>query len=678
MMELACRADFTGTRRRALAAAGLSWTLCLSGSALAAGPATWPADSEWTALTRGGVPIGDPEGDENGAFDVVGDATHPMVFIHRDASFFYIRLRIDETPLNNPGTELAPFGWGCEIDVDSDLTAYEYLAIANGVGVSGKDAIQWWHNSTPNSNGVADDAETNLLEYLSPQTPENYRVVQIDPGAFGSPAVDTDFFVDWAYSIADLTAARASLATELSGTLIFICGSSANGQTLTKDLGIIGSYTQPPGLNELSSDPVQCSATGCTTTMCTSDASCSNPMLPKCDVSSGVCVQCLTSQDCQGGLTCNPTTQTCEQGADGGTGGAGGVDGGTGGAGGMDGGTSGAGGTGGSDASSGDADGDGLSDEQEVTIGTDPNDGDSDDDGIPDGEEPSPGTDSDGDGLVNALDPDSDNDGLYDGTEAGKDCSASGTDTAEGHCIADADPTTTTDPLDSDTDDGGVSDGSEDFDRNGRVDSGETDPTSGNGADDSGVTDTDGDGLSDGLEISIGSLPDDPDSDDDGLPDGAEPNPGDDTDGDGKPNVLDPDSDGDGLFDGTEAGRDCPEPHANCVSDADPATTTSVLVRDTDGGGVDDGTEDADHNGRVDAGETDPNDPTDDLPSGSGGAAGSGGSSATPEPLDPLLAGGGCDCALGTQTSEHWAALLGLGLGVGLMARRRRRKHQPD
>lgn len=260
-----------------------------------------------------------------------------------------------------------------------------------------------------------------------------------------------------------------------------------------------------------------------------------------------------------------------------------------------------------------DTDGDGLSDGAEETLGTDPNDSDTDNDGVPDGQEPNPAADSDGDGLINALDPDSDNDGLYDGTEMGLGCSDPGTDPMQNHCVPDGDGgATVTSPVDADTDDGGVTDGSEDINGNGVIDAGETDPTVGHGADDTQNMDIDGDGLSDDFETSIGSDPNDADSDNDGVPDGLEPNPADDTDGDGIINVLDPDADGDGLFDGTEMGLDCSgnqtDPMAgNCIPDADGgATTTSPVDADTDNGGVSDGAEDTNHNGQIDPGETDP------------------------------------------------------------------------
>jgi hypothetical protein len=270
-----------------------------------------------------------------------------------------------------------------------------------------------------------------------------------------------------------------------------------------------------------------------------------------------------------------------------------------------------------------DADGDGLSDDEEALYGTDPNDADTDDDGVPDGLEGCPGAkscpnplwnvDSDGDGLINALDPDSDNDGLFDGTELGLGCDGPGTDATKGHCTPDADKgKTTTDPLNADTDGGGASDGSEDWNLNGAIDAGETDPTAGHGADDASVVDSDGDGLGDALEVFLGSDPGDADTDDDGLLDGEEANPSDDTDGDGLVNVLDVDSDNDALFDGTEMGKGCSNPatdvsKGNCTPDADlGATVTSPVNWDTDHGGASDGSEDWNLNGVVDAGETDP------------------------------------------------------------------------
>ena len=315
---------------------------------------------------------------------------------------------------------------------------------------------------------------------------------------------------------------------------------------------------------------------------CETDADCSDPT-PFCDITSSprTCVTCVTSVQCTDDAApdCNFTTHVCEC-----TGGG----------------------------SCDDDDGDGISNPGEEALGSDPKDADSDDDGVPDGSELAPNADSDGDGAINALDPDSDDDGLFDGTELGFSCEGDGIDLARKRCRPDGDKgATTTSPLDRDSDGGGASDGSEDFDLDGVVDDGETDPTAGHGDDDVDVADKDGDGLSDALEATLHSDPDDADSDDDGALDGEEANPSDDGDLDGLVDVIDVDSDDDALFDGTELGKGCDNPATNgalgCRPDNDGgATRTSPVLRDTDGGGAIDGSEDANLNGVLDANETDP------------------------------------------------------------------------
>ncbi|WP_426754077.1 adventurous gliding motility protein AgmC [Myxococcus sp. Y35] len=147
------------------------------------------------------------------------------------------------------------------------------------------------------------------------------------------------------------------------------------------------------------------------------------------------------------------------------------------------------------------------------------------------------------------------------------------------------------------------------------------------------ANDTDGDGLSDTEEVARGTDPNNPDTDGDGLPDGIEVNVAgtdpldDDSDDDGildgnedanhngivDERETDPnnwDTDGDLLSDGLETGLAEPQGTGTdltrFVADADPTTTTDPLNPDTDGGSVRDGIEDANQNGRVDPGETDP------------------------------------------------------------------------
>ncbi|WP_373045122.1 adventurous gliding motility lipoprotein CglD [Vulgatibacter sp.] len=329
----------------------------------------------------------------------------------------------------------------------------------------------------------------------------------------------------------------------------------------------------------------------------------------------------------------------------------------------------------GTDPDDADTDGDGILDGTEERNGdgtvnageTDPLSPDTDCDGLGDGEE-----DANRNGRIDAgeTDPrarDTDGDLLSDGLERGR------TTSPHAACsfVGDADPSTTTDPLLVDTDGDGINDGIEDLDRNGRIDAADrdTDPrnpdTDGDGLldgaedrnhnhrVDTGETDplvpdvdSDGDGITDPVETGVtGTDPNRADTDGDGLPDGLEDRNQDgrvnlgetsalsaDTDCDGisdgqedanRNGVVDAtetdptraDSDGDGLLDGVELGRTTsPDPACAFAGDADPTTTSDALDPDTDGDGILDGAEDANRNGRVDAGELDPRNPADATP----------------------------------------------------------------
>ena len=128
------------------------------------------------------------------------------------------------------------------------------------------------------------------------------------------------------------------------------------------------------------------------------------------------------------------------------------------------------------------------------------------------------------------------------------------------------------------------------------------------------LQDSDGDGLSDVFEEGTGSctFSDDADTDDDGIPDGVE-----DTNQNGiiDTGETDPclaDTDNDGIQDGTEIGLTLTDIGTDTdtgvfIPDADPGTTTLALDADTDDDGLTDGEEDTNFNGRLDSGESDPN-----------------------------------------------------------------------
>jgi hypothetical protein len=268
-----------------------------------------------------------------------------------------------------------------------------------------------------------------------------------------------------------------------------------------------------------------------------------------------------------------------------------------------------------------DTDQDGLLDSSENSSCTDSNNSDTDNDGLLDGYEVYGPEDTD------PCDRDTDGDGIQDGTEQGVTLADIGPDTDTNIFQPDLDPSTIcTNPNDADTDDDGIADGDEDADHNGRIDPGETDPCN---------NDTDGDGIQDGTErgvtladigpdtdtnifqpdldtSTICTNPNDADTDDDGIADGNE-----DADHNGiiDPGETDPcnnDTDGDGIQDGTERGVTLADIGPDTDTDIfQPDLDTSTICTnpndaDTDDDGIADGDEDANHNGIIDPGETDP------------------------------------------------------------------------
>lgn len=128
------------------------------------------------------------------------------------------------------------------------------------------------------------------------------------------------------------------------------------------------------------------------------------------------------------------------------------------------------------------------------------------------------------------------------------------------------------------------------------------------------TTDTDNDGLPDSIENAGCTDPNDADTDDDGIIDGDEDANHNGIVDSGETDPCDVDTDGDGIQDGTEIGFTLPDVGPDTETntfqpDLDPGTTTDPNDSDSDNDGILDGDEDTNHNGRVDAGESDPNTP---------------------------------------------------------------------
>ena len=126
------------------------------------------------------------------------------------------------------------------------------------------------------------------------------------------------------------------------------------------------------------------------------------------------------------------------------------------------------------------------------------------------------------------------------------------------------------------------------------------------------IADFDRDGIKDAAENASACLDaDDADTDDDGIADGEEDTNFNCIRESKETDPCESDTDRDGIQDGTERGYTVsvigPDTDTAIFQpDLDPTTTSNPLDDDSDNDGLSDGEEDLNHNGRVDAGETEP------------------------------------------------------------------------
>jgi hypothetical protein len=157
--------------------------------------ATFPADADWTALSQSGLGMGDVSGDgQNNGREVVGDSTSPAVYVYNDGVDFFVRLRLDTSPLRS-ASDLRPYGWGLLFDIDGDFSSYEFALLVDGI----REEINFAENTSPTGVGdPADNAETPVSGYpvALDYTPGNLRAIAATTAFNG----DTDYFLDFAVS----------------------------------------------------------------------------------------------------------------------------------------------------------------------------------------------------------------------------------------------------------------------------------------------------------------------------------------------------------------------------------------------------------------------------------------------------------------------------------------------
>ncbi|MGZ6093727.1 MAG: thrombospondin type 3 repeat-containing protein [Polyangiales bacterium] len=193
---------------------------------------SFPADDRWAPLPCGAGPMVDGRRDQSGAFDerdIVGDDLAPAGFHAADATFAYLRVRLDQDPA--PKNVPRPFSWGFAIDLDGNRATYELLVIVDGTA---KQVAVHRNTTTTIANSPDDPADDPPVATFPFAT--HARSVATSSRYGGDPDYFLDVAVPWStLEPLGLTrtkplvvwAATSSKATSLDGDLA--CHDGASG-----------------------------------------------------------------------------------------------------------------------------------------------------------------------------------------------------------------------------------------------------------------------------------------------------------------------------------------------------------------------------------------------------------------------------------------------------------------
>ncbi|MEZ4335498.1 MAG: OmpA family protein [Sandaracinaceae bacterium] len=213
----------------------------------AAGAQTFPAAGDYVDGVCDGAPASDPTADEPtalGARDVVGSPSGPVFQYARDASFLYLRMRVDADPRTSASPlRWASAGWGVELDGDDDLRDYEVIVMLDGTAAGGAGQLVLAENTmTARLDDPADRPERTIATY-----PVNTHV-RVD-------AVGSDFFLTFAVPFTDL-----AMGGVRAGDLAVWAGTSSDGNALDLDLACHNARLSSPSLPFIPIYPVVISA----------------------------------------------------------------------------------------------------------------------------------------------------------------------------------------------------------------------------------------------------------------------------------------------------------------------------------------------------------------------------------------------------------------------------------
>src|SRR5207244_1012071 len=166
-----------GLMRRPRPAPGLLCVVCLFGL-LDARPAGAQANPDfdavtWTPLTCDATLL--TALDPRGEIDLVGDALFPAAYVGRDATYLYVRYRVDQTPLSTRGF-IRNSDWTVLVQAPAgDPFQYQYQLSLDG---DGDDTVQIWKNDPADdltfSPIFTDDSDTLLFsqapDFVGPGT----------------------------------------------------------------------------------------------------------------------------------------------------------------------------------------------------------------------------------------------------------------------------------------------------------------------------------------------------------------------------------------------------------------------------------------------------------------------------------------------------------------------------
>jgi MYXO-CTERM domain-containing protein len=185
--------------------------------------------------------------DQSGAIDerdIVGTAASPAGFRAVDAQFFYLRMRVDVSPVM--GTGLRPFAWGFALSTDGNAANYEILILVDGAA----GLVRLYRNTvTTVLDSPTDPADQPAV--MTYQFATNGQVIDAGPSLF---AGGDDAFIDMAVPWSDL----APLGLNPTTPIVVWAASSTATDSLNGDFACNdgGGGTAVPGLSRTASAPL--------------------------------------------------------------------------------------------------------------------------------------------------------------------------------------------------------------------------------------------------------------------------------------------------------------------------------------------------------------------------------------------------------------------------------------